>query len=292
MSINGVVLLNKPQGWTSRKAVNVVRRVFEKTKAGHTGTLDPLATGMLPIMLGKATRFASLGLDADKTYRVTIDFSLQTDTLDLEGNTTASFLHHPTETNVRNALDCFIGEQDQVPPHFSAIRIDGKRAHALARAGESFKMKARRITIHDIEFISYHPPLLSIKVRCSKGTYIRSLAQDIGHKLNVGGCVAALHRCSTAGWPERLMIEIEQLEDLKEQCILPMSSWLRDFPPLSLAQDLAQRFLHGQRLAMPNITPQTYQIMYEHHLLGTAQWREGVLHPQHVLVTPQEVLNV
>jgi len=292
VTVDGVVLLNKPQGWTSRKAVNVVRRLFDKKiKAGHTGTLDPLATGMLPIMLGKATRFASLGLNADKQYRVSIDFSLQTDTLDLEGESTATYTAFPALTAIETTLATFIGAQDQMPPKFSAIRVNGKRAHALARQGEDFELATRPIVIHALHMMSYQAPLLTIDVRCSKGTYIRSLARDIGLALGVGGCVSTLHRSSTAGWPEAHMVSIESLEHDIDKHVLPTSQWLRDFPTLTLDESLGRRFLHGQRLAMPNIETGDYQVNYQEHLLGTAQWREGVLHPQHVLASSKDIFN-
>lgn len=290
-AVDGVVLLDKPQGWTSRKAVNVVRRLFSKVKAGHTGTLDPLATGMLPIMLGKATRFASIGLDADKAYEVDIDLSLQTDTLDLEGEKLELFTEMPTEEAVHAAVVTFVGALDQIPPQFSAIRVDGKRAHALARAGESFELAARPVVLHEIKVLSYQSPLLSLHVRCSKGTYIRSLARDIGLALGVGGCVTRLHRCCTAGWNEEHMVSIEQLEETTEHRVLSTSQWLHAYPVLELEDALARRFLHGQRLAIPNMDACIYQVMYRDCLLGTAQWGEGVLRPQHVLTTQQEIFD-
>ncbi|MDQ6962894.1 MAG: tRNA pseudouridine(55) synthase TruB [Mariprofundaceae bacterium] len=290
-AVNGIVLLNKPQGWTSRKAVNVVRRLFSRVKAGHTGTLDPLATGMLPIMLGKATRFASIGLDADKAYEVEIDLSLQTDTLDLEGEKLESFSDMPEQEAVYAAVKTFLGQSEQIPPQFSAIRVDGKRAHAMARAGESFELAARSVILHQVDVLSYQAPVLSLYVRCSKGTYIRSLARDIGLALAVGGCVQRLHRCSTAGWHVDQMVSIEQLEETPAAHVLSTSQWLHDFPSIQLNAELARRFLHGQRLVMPEIVHDIYQVMYAGSLLGTAEWKEGVLHPQHVLATQQEIFD-
>jgi len=252
MIVSGVVFLDKPLGWTSRRAVNEVIRIFsvqgkKRIKAGHAGTLDPLATGMLPILLGDATRFSELGLNAEKRYTVTFDLSYQTDTLDCEGEVISRFEHSIDREALMDVLPSFQDELQQVPPIYSAIRVDGKRAHAMARKGEAVELKARDICIYKLDLLNFDFPYVSLDVSCSKGTYIRSLARDIGEKLGMGGCVTALRRTSTGGWPESMLVSEERLREDKELAVLPLRQWLRDFPTCELNQDDAWRFLNGQR---------------------------------------------
>ncbi len=250
-----MVFLDKPRGWTSRKAVNEVVRLLgggRRIKAGHTGTLDPLATGMLPILLGEATRFADLGLSAEKLYRTVIDLSRQTDTLDDDGRVTfeAQPASPPTETEVDRVLQGFVGSIEQVPPAFSAVRLKGKRAHELARNGARPRLKPRPVEIHEIRRMAYDWPFLTLEVRCGKGTYIRALARDIGLALGTGGCVVELRRLSTGGWPADCMVTIEELARRKSECVLPLRTWLRDLDPVFLDDSRARRFVLGQRLRL------------------------------------------
>ena len=223
----GVLFFDKPKGWTSRKAVNHVIHLFAKPeqknrkqrpKAGHAGTLDPLATGMLPILLGDATRFSSMGLNAEKSYEVTLDLSFQTDTLDLEGEVLTRFEHvDVSDEQLAQVLLELTGEQQQVPPIYSAIRVDGQRSHAMARQGKEVELKARSVDIKSIQLLNHEGSTISLAVDCSKGTYIRSLARDIGEALGYGGCVTALRRTSSGGWPEAIMVTLEELEEKKKR---------------------------------------------------------------------------
>lgn len=282
-------------GWTSRKAVNEVMRLFggkkAGIKAGHGGTLDPLATGMLPILLGEATRFASLGLDASKVYEVTLNLSFQTDTLDREGEVVARFDGKPDDAAIRRVVDSFVGVQQQVPPAYSAIRVDGKRAHELARAGRDVEIRPREIEIYSIEILALDVPELTLRVACSKGTYIRSLADDIGTGLGMGGCVTMLRRISTGGWPATMMVTPEALETRREMAILPLAAWLHDLPRIDLAEPLARRFLQGQRVPCETDTDALAAIFCGPLLLGTAEVVRGgerpVLHPKRILPSAQ-----
>ncbi|MDQ6981458.1 MAG: tRNA pseudouridine(55) synthase TruB [Mariprofundus sp.] len=300
--IIGIVFLDKPCGWTSRRAVNEVIRVFsrpgqKRIKAGHAGTLDPLATGMLPILLGDATRFAEMGLNAEKSYRVSFDLSYQTDTLDMEGEVCARFDAEISRVQLELLLPGFSGEIEQVPPAFSAIRIDGKRAHDLARKGERVAMQGRRITIHAIRLVAFEYPLVTLDVSCSKGTYIRSLARDIGECLGMGGCVTCLRRLSTGGWPEALMVTPEQLVANRESCLMPLSQWLRDFYHLILPGELARRFVQGQRIQLKDTKADAEEknmaVFAEDILLGTGMLKGGmrhmVLHPDKIMPSAQKV---
>jgi len=305
--ISGIVFLDKPYGWTSRQAVNAMIRLFtrpgeKRIKAGHAGTLDPLATGMLPILLGEATRYAGMGLNADKSYRVSFDLSYQTDTLDCEGEVLARFDGMVDESQLQPVLVAHTGNIEQVPPAYSAIRIDGQRAHAMARKGESVVIPARPISVHAIKLLAFDFPLVTLQVDCSKGTYIRSLARDIGAALGMGGCVTALRRLSTGGWAEAMMVTPEQLQAQPESGLLPLAQWLREIPPVCLEDDLAHRFVQGQRIQLPGESgypdPGDDQLPVSvfagEQLLGTGMLKSGhhriVLHPSRILPSAQQTM--
>jgi len=302
MSLSGVVFLDKPIGWSSRRAVNEVARCLgggRKTKAGHTGTLDPLASGMLPILLGSATRFAALGLEAEKLYRIQIDLSLQTTTLDAEGEVCGRFdgwqqLDHDT---IANQVQSMVGEQDQTPPIYSAIRINGQRSHKLARSGNAVALPARSISIYSIDMMDISLPVVTLKVRCSKGTYMRALARDLGDALGVGGAIVGLRRLQTAGWDESLMVTMAQLQSAGEQCMHPVEFWLRHLPTVVLSRRDAARILHGQRVANPDFVLQEEAVMLcDNICLGTGKVKVGqgdwpVLHPIRVIPNAEIALH-
>jgi len=297
----GVVFLDKPIGWTSRQAVNEVARLYsvkgrKRIKAGHAGTLDPLATGMLPIMVGEATRFSGVGLDADKSYRVTFDLSYQTDTLDAEGEVVGRFDVDTKLADIEAVLPQFTGDIEQQPPSYSAIHVDGERAHEIMRKGGTVDLPTRPVTVHAIKLISFEAPLLSLEIDCSKGTYVRSLTRDIGAALGVGGCVTALRRSSTAGWPEVVMVSVEQMKAQPDACLLSLPQWLRFLPRLRLRIEDALRYAQGQRIQLKRgdegevavfciASPPALQD--EDVLLGTAIIKPGmermILHPERVL---------
>jgi len=301
----GVIFLDKPKGWTSRKAVNHVIRCFSKPeqknrkqrpKAGHAGTLDPLATGMLPILLGEATRFAGMGLNAEKCYEVSFDLSFQTDTLDLEGEVLSRFENVSISLEkLESTLDNFRGVLQQTPPIYSAIKVDGKRAHALARKGEAVELASREIEIKKLDLLSFEGCIVTLRVLCTKGTYIRSLARDIGEALGCGGCVTMLHREASGGWPKQMMVSIEELEEKKEACIIPLQTWLRDLPEIKLSVKDAPRFVQGQRL--PLLCEVEHEalccVVYDGIMLGTALYDQNikVLQPQRVMPSAQEMFR-
>jgi len=302
-TVCGIILLDKPCGWTSRRAVNEVMRIFsvpghKRIKAGHGGTLDPLATGMLPILLGDATRFADMGLNAEKTYRVSFDLSCQTETLDREGDITASFDGTINQPQLESVLTAFTGDIEQVPPQYSAIRIDGRRAHDMARRGEQVKMKARSVTVLVLHLLAFSFPLVTLEVRCSKGTYIRSLARDIGAALGMGGCVTDLRRLSAGGWPETMMVSPEQLVADKVACLLPLAHWLRDLDRQILSEEDGRRFLQGQRIQLKGTETDAAEkivaVFSADMLLGTGILKPGmrhmVLHPARIMPSAQKRL--
>ena len=295
--LSGVLFLDKPYGWTSRRAVNEAIRLFtaegeKRIKAGHAGTLDPLATGMLPILLGEATRFAGMGLDAEKSYRFTLDLSYQTDSLDCEGEVIARFDGAVDAAAMTQVVQEFLGEQLQVPPVYSAIRVEGKRAHELTRKGVDVELAARPVVIDRLQLISFDFPLATLEVTCSKGTYVRSLARDIGEKLGLGGCVTELRRLSTGGWPEAMMVTIEEAAERGKECLLPLASWLRELPEVKLSAELGRRFLQGQRIQVGDTMAGSVKVISDQELLGTAELKPGmkcmVLHPVRILPSAQE----
>ncbi|MDX8408760.1 MAG: tRNA pseudouridine(55) synthase TruB [Mariprofundales bacterium] len=301
MSTSGVVFLDKPLGWSSRKAVNAVARLFgngKKLKAGHTGTLDPLATGMLPILLGSATRFAAMGLEADKVYVIELDLAHQTDTLDMEGEVVARFecWQDLKQPEILQCLQHFLGTIDQIPPRFSAIRIDGQRSHHLARRGQTVAIPARTVTIHAIDLLHCALPKLQLRVRCSKGTYMRALARDIGDQLGCGGCITELRRLQTGGWDSALMVSMDQLDalangatDESSTLLHPTGFWLRHLPRLELNHSQAARIRHGQRIALEDATlADSVVFFYEMECLGIGKVIAGngswpVLHPARLI---------
>ena len=298
--VSGIIFLDKPRGWSSRRAVNEVARLFgtnrkPRLKAGHAGTLDPLATGMLPILLGEATRFAELGLIAEKLYTVTMDLAYQTDTLDAEGEITARFAGEPTLAQIETVLGRFRGSYAQVPPRYSALHVGGRRAHVLARQGAEFTLDPRPVDIRELILIRYQWPELVLQVRCSKGTYIRALARDIGDALGVGGCVVQLRRLSTGGWPAEMMVTPEQLAERREAALVPVSIWLKRLTAMHLDQEQCRRFLLGQRLRMEDsrISDGLVAVYGDGILLGTGELLPGeggcaVLHPCRILPSAQE----
>jgi len=251
---------------------------------------------MLVVLLGEATRFSAVGLDADKTYEVTMDLSFQTDTLDAEGEVTARFDTLLNQVDVEDILPRFTGTFDQTPPAYSAIHVDGRRAHEIARKGGEVALAPRPVVIHELKLIDFSFPAVTLRVCCSKGTYIRSLARDIGASLGMGGCVTALRRISTGGWPEAMMLSFDAVMEQRKACVLPLDQWLRHLPPVSLREPEAQRFAQGQRIQMDSEVQGEVAVFFEDILLGTGTIRPGmyrmVLHPVRILPSAQRRLLV
>ena len=250
-AVDGVLLLDKPAGITSHTAVQRVRRLFGAHKAGHTGTLDPLATGLLPVCLGEATKFSHALLDADKTYLATIRLGIDTTTGDLEGKVSAQAPVNINEQQARTALSPFVGDILQVPPMYSAIKRGGQPLYKLARAGREVPRVPRRVLIRELTLMRFAPPDLDISVTCSKGTYVRVLAQDIGRKLGCGACLAALRRTAVGEFPGTArLVSLERLEAMSEEeriaQLLPEDALLSSLPRVDLGAEEALRLGRGQ----------------------------------------------
>lgn len=297
-SINGVLLLDKPVGWSSNDALIRTKRLLNAKKGGHTGTLDPFATGLLPLCFGEATKFAQDMLEADKTYETVVHLGKTTSTGDTEGEVTSTREVNVTREQIEETLTRFRGEIDQVPPMYSALKRDGKPLYEYARAGIELERAARRVSIHSLEFLDYQAPYLRLRVLCSKGTYIRVLGEDIGHALGCGGHLQALRRTRVGDLSIEQAHELSRLEQLPEPelglLLEPADLLLSSFPMILLTQHLAQRFLQGQRLALAKeeIAAPDYAgrvRVYrasDRQLLGTGIVKDhGVLAPERLIAT-------
>ena len=253
--VDGVLLLDKPLGLSSNDALQKARRLFSAAKGGHTGTLDPLATGLLPLCFGEATKFSADLLDADKTYEADIRLGVTTDSGDVEGQIIATAPAAVTAADVARVLPAFMGDILQVPPMHSALKRDGKPLYELARQGIVVERAARPVTVHAIDVLACSEDFLRLSVHCSKGTYIRVLAADIGAALGCGGHLVALRRTRVGPLDLVAAVTLEALnargEDERARFLLPLDALLQNLPRVDLAPDDAQRFGHGNPVDLP-----------------------------------------
>jgi tRNA pseudouridine55 synthase len=292
--VDGVLLIDKPVGLSSNDALTRVKRIVNAKKAGHTGTLDPFATGLLPLCFGEATKFSQDLLEADKTYLATVHLGVATSTGDTEGETLATQpVDAVTPARIEAALARFRGPILQVPPMYSALKRDGKAYYEYAREGIVLEREARPVTIHSLEFIGYEAPMLTIRVCCSKGTYVRVLGEDIGAALGCGAHLNALRRVQVGTLTVDGMVTLEQLQAHPDPLSLlaPVDALLSSFPRLDLTDELAKRFLNGQRLALGkeagvNLPEAQGRVRVYHadRLLGTAQLGDyAILAPERLV---------
>lgn len=293
--IDGVFLLDKPQGISSNDIMQKVKHLFQANKAGHTGALDPLATGMLPICFGEATKFSQFLLDADKRYQVTAKLGERTDTSDAEGQVVQVRPVNITETDILTALPHFRGNLLQVPTMFSALKHEGKPLYEYARAGITVEREARPITIFELTFIGYQAPYLTLEVHCSKGTYIRTLIDDLGEYLGCGAHVTVLRRTAVADYPIEAMIDFNHLKILSEQqdlvlldqYLLPVDSAVSKLSVLTLTEQQSKAISFGQRVKFDNVQQIYGQVRLfteQKQFLGVALVDENnVIHPQRLI---------
>lgn len=252
LAVNGVLLLDKPAGVSSNAALQRVRRLFQAQKAGHTGTLDPMATGLLPICFGEATKFSSHLLEADKVYCTRVKLGEVTDTGDAEGEMIERLpVPNLAHADIEDVLTRFRGEIEQVPPMYSALKHEGRPLYELARQGKTIERAVRRVTVYDTRLLSREGPSFELEVACSKGTYIRTLAEDIGRALTCGAHITALRRLKTGPFDARDMHTLEALEALPDQTareaqLLPMDVLVEHLPAIDVEASEARRLLHGQ----------------------------------------------
>ena len=245
--LTGFLNINKPKGKTSHDVVNMVRRALGTKRVGHTGTLDPNATGVLPICVGKATKFADHIMTGEKIYRATVHLGLTTDTQDMTGQITAQQPVTVTEAQVVTAVQAFVGHIEQIPPMYSAVKIEGKKLYELARAGKTVARKPRPVTIHSIDQLSFiHPDVFEMTVHCTSGTYIRTLCQDIGDRLGVGACMGDLNRLRSSDFTLDTAVDITS--DLS-QALIPLESLLTDYLSVTAKRTAAKYLANGNVLS-------------------------------------------
>lgn len=244
----GLVLLDKPEGYTSFKAAAVLRRIYGTKRVGHTGTLDPMATGALPVLIGRATRLCSFVTLSDKEYVADIRLGITTDTLDITGRVLAECVPDVSDERLLDAAAHFKGEYDQIPPMFSAISKNGVRMYELARQGIEVEREPRRVNIKESEIIDRSGNDFKLRVLCSKGTYIRSLADDIGRYLGCGAVMTGLRRTRTAGFSAADCSSVAQIESDPKAHLLPPETVVRHLKPVEVSEAQAVRFLNGAGL--------------------------------------------
>lgn len=296
--VHGVLLLDKPIGWSSNDALVRAKRLLWAKKAGHTGTLDPLATGLLPLCFGEATKFSQDLLEADKTYETIARLGIRTSTADAEGEVLSERPVSVTPQQLQAAVARFVGEIDQVPPMHSALKKDGKPLYEYARAGQTVERAARRVTIHAIDVLATDleaaEPTVTLRVSCSKGTYIRTLGEDIGEALGCGAHLVALRRTRVGDLTLDGAVTLEALdaatEDTRTTLLAPVDALLQTLPRVELDAEESRRFLHGQRLPLQLTLPNADHVRVYGvrdgavaSLLGVAVWRGGVLRPERLV---------
>lgn len=301
--VDGIVLLDKPIGLSSNQALQRVRRLFRAAKAGHTGALDPLATGMLPLCLGEATKFSQFLLDADKRYITCIQLGKRTTTGDREGDVLTDLpVPELTDEALESVLNRFRGEIEQIPPMYSALKHEGKPLYEYARQGIVIERKRRQVTIADLTLLSRTADTLTLDIRCSKGTYIRTIGEDIGEMLGCGAHLHSLHRVSTAGYSAENMLTLEAFETIAEQgedaldaLLLPMDTAVEHldkvfFSPEQTKDMMFGRSVPNETLLMDGSLVRLYDQMTQ-RFLGLGILKESIIRP-HRLVNTSELVNI
>jgi tRNA pseudouridine55 synthase len=290
--VDGVLLLDKPAGMTSNAALQAARRLFNAAKGGHTGTLDPLATGLLPLCFGEATKFAGELLGADKSYRATLRLGVTTDTGDAEGQVLETRPVVVTEALLREVLARMVGDVDQIPPMHSALKRDGKPLYEYARAGIELEREPRRIRIHRIELLSFGSDEAVIDVDCSKGTYVRVLATDIGAGLGCGAHLGALRRTRIGRLDLSAAVSLGQVEttapEHRDGLLAPADALLSDIPAARLNSVETGRILHGQGIRWLGEAGQRHRLYGDDgSFLGLGELSgDGWLNPRRLIASP------
>jgi tRNA pseudouridine55 synthase len=291
--VDGLLLLDKPAGISSNQALQLAKRLYQAAKAGHTGSLDPFATGLLPICLGEATKFSHFLLDAHKTYRATMQLGATTTTGDTEGEIISHTEVNVTRERIENVLRCFTGNISQVPPMYSALKHQGRALYEYARIGVEIERPARDVTIHHIALDSLADNSAEIVVSCSKGTYIRTLAEDIGNAIGCGAYLTQLRRLQSGCFDLAQAVTLEQLEAMdmgqRDACLLPPDSLIQQLPAVCLDVESAYYLLRGQSIWKSGVTQQGFLRLYEdsHRFLGLGEVTdEGRIAPRRLVSSP------
>lgn len=287
--VSGVLVVDKPVGMTSHDVVQVVRKGTGIRRAGHTGTLDPRASGVLVILVGPAVRLSEYVSASDKRYQATLRLGSTTDTYDAEGVTTEPVaVDHLTEEAFEEALKQFEGEIDQVPPPYSAVKVKGKKAYEMARKGEPVKLEPRKIQVYSLELLEWAPPEAVIDVYCSSGTYVRSLANDLGRDLGVGAHLVGLRRTKSGQFSLRDAVSLRRLEEAFDagnwyQFLIPAAEALADWPSIELDPDQVEKVRHGHRVpADPDAEGMARGISSQGDLVALLEVIDGEWQPRKV----------
>jgi tRNA pseudouridine55 synthase len=277
--MNGIVIIDKPQGWTSQDVTARLRRVFNTRRIGHGGTLDPMATGVLPVFVGRATRGVEFFEHAEKTYETLLRLGITTDTEDITGTVLSRQEVSVTEDRLEAVLQEFRGEILQVPPMYSALKVNGQKLCDLARKGKEVERKPRPITIHELTLLEVEAEGIRLRVRCSKGTYIRTLCKDIGEKLGCGGCMAALRRVTAGEYTIEESVPLETLLETEEPeaYLRQVDTMFRNYPAITLTEKQTLRCRNGNSFSvkMDNGTYRAYAPNGEFLML--AQVEDGIM---------------
>lgn len=271
--IDGFLNLNKPAGLTSHDAVNIVRKIFSTRKVGHAGTLDPAAQGVLPVAVGRATKFIEFFADSDKSYRAEILFGIATDSGDLDGEIIARAENFtlPPRDDLQAVADSFVGEIEQRPPKFSAIKIHGRKAYDLARKNLDFDVPSRRVKIFRVELVALNETSATFDVDCGKGTYIRSLAVDLGERLNLPATLKSLVRLRVGNFTLRDALTVDGAKKIGEDCLLPIEFCLRHLPRFELPEHRIRAFLNGLPTTLRAADVQALRIFAGGKFLGVGR---------------------
>ncbi|MBM3376847.1 MAG: tRNA pseudouridine(55) synthase TruB [Betaproteobacteria bacterium] len=293
--VDGLLVLDKPKGPSSTQVLGYVKRLFRASKAGHAGTLDPLASGLLPVMFGEATKFAQQGLESDKSYLAEIELGISTDSGDAEGEVLSRQTVAVSREQVQVVVESMVGPQLQVPPMHSALKHQGKPLYAYARAGEEVHREGRRIEIYSIALVGLEGTRMKVQLRCSKGTYVRVIAQEIGKRLGCGAHLAGLRRNGLGPLGDQDAVTLEQLEALAKDdptsidgVLLPVDHLIRDWPTVTLGHVQLDSFLHGRVVSIPPAPGHSTQdrvrvIDCSGRFFGTGSWVGGQLSPTRLL---------
>ena len=293
--IDGVLLLDKPYGETSNAALQKARRLFNAAKAGHTGTLDPLASGLLALTFGEATKFSADLLHADKTYIAEVKLGQTTTTGELEGEFLTHVPVEVTEADLERVLADFRGEIEQIPPMFSALKRDGKTLYDLAREGISIELEPRRVRIEKLQCLSFNGESVTLEVTCSKGTYIRVLAEDIGRALGCGAHLTGLRRTKVGDLTIESSVTLQDLEAMNHeqrlQTLLPLDALMQTLPAVYLSQNDCDRLQNGQRLALALECRGRVRVYGpDKMMVGTARVNDrGVLAPERLIANKKDI---
>ncbi|HMK69124.1 MAG TPA: tRNA pseudouridine(55) synthase TruB [Stellaceae bacterium] len=286
--VDGVLLLDKPSGLTSNAALQRAKRLYRAEKAGHTGTLDPLASGLLPLCFGEATKFAQRLLDAPKGYVATIRFGATTTTGDAEGEPVRMRPVAIDRASLESALKRFVGPQSQLPPMHSALKFQGRAYYDYARKGEDVPRTPRAIVVHALELVEWSSPDAVVSIACSKGTYVRVLAEDLGEALGCGAHLAALRRTATGGFRLQDALTLDALEAMEDArrlaSLLPAAALVADLPRLDVGEAQCRRLRQGQALPASGLADGDFAVFEGAAFVGLAEVSDGIARPRRLVV--------